>query len=190
MKITILLSGSGTNFQAILDAIKTKQLSNVSIIKVIADRECEGINRAVKNNIPFALVSRRLKTFEQQLLQEIPQETDLIVLAGFLSILPEEIIRIYPKKIINIHPSLLPKYGGKGMYGMRVHKAVIDANDSESGCTVHFVDNGIDTGDIILQKKVNVSPNDTPQKLQKRVLAKEHQLLPEAIQLIVKKAIH
>ena len=186
MKLTILLSGSGTNFQAILNAIKQGKLAGVDIIKVIADRECEGINRAIANHIPYAVVSRRLKTFEQQLLSEIPAQTDLIVLAGFLSILPKKIIRLYPKKIINIHPSLLPKFGGKGMYGMRVHKAVIEAGEKESGCSVHYVDEGIDTGEIILQKKVNVFPNDTAEDLQKRVLEQEHILFPKAIQLLKK----
>ena len=182
LNITILLSGSGTNFQAIVNAIDSGKLNNVNIAKVIADRECEGINKAIKNTIPYAIVSRRIKTFEQQLIAEIPEETDLIVLAGFLSILPEQLIRLYPKKIINIHPSLLPKFGGKGMYGMRVHKAVINAKEKESGCTVHFVDYGIDTGEIILQTTVPVYETDTPELLQQRVLEQEHELLPKAIQ--------
>lgn len=186
MNITILLSGSGTNFQAILDTIHSGLLPNVSICKVIADRECEGINRAIENNIPYAVISRRLKSFEQQLQKEIPKETDLIILAGFLSILPEEIIRQYTNKIINIHPSLLPKFGGKGMYGLRVHKAVLKANEKESGCTVHFVDVGIDTGKTILQQRVPVYSEDTPESLQQRVLKEEHKLLPKAIQLFEK----
>ncbi len=184
MKLTVLLSGSGTNFQAILDAIQSGALSDIKVIKVIADRECQGVNRAIDHRIDFEVVSRRRDDFKPSFFNAIPQETDLIVCAGFLSIIPEEVIDAFPKQIINIHPSLLPKYGGKGMYGMNVHKAVIKAGETESGCTVHYVDKGIDTGDIILQKSLAVLADDTPERLQKRVLAVEHQLLPEAIQLL------
>lgn len=187
MKITVLLSGSGTNFQAILDTIDEGQLEHVEVIKVIADRECEGINRAIDNNIEYAVISRRRKDFSEALEIEIPVDTDLIVLAGFLSILPETIIDQFPKKIINIHPGLLPKFGGKGMYGIRVHRAVIEAGEKESGCTVHFVDKGIDTGDIILQTKVPVFRDDTAEILQKRVLKEEHKLLPRVLQQLSNK---
>ena len=184
MKLTVLLSGSGTNFQAILNAIDQGKLSNVTIQKVIADRECQGINRAIDYNIPFTIVQR--KNLENDLQKAIPSDTDLIVLAGFLSILPQSIIEQFPEKIINIHPSLLPKFGGKGMYGMNVHNAVIAAGEQESGCTVHFVNEGIDTGKIILQYKVPVFKTDTAEQLQKRVLKQEHLAFPKAIQHLAK----
>lgn len=184
MKLTILISGSGSNFQSIIDDIDSGELQNVEIVKVIADRECQGINRAIDHDINHDIVSRKRDDFKKAFLTAIPKETDLIVCAGFLSIIPKDVINAFPKKIINIHPSLLPKYGGKGMYGMNVHRAVIDKQEVESGCTVHYVDHGIDTGEIIIQKKVGVFPGDTPEKLQQRILKVEHQLLPEAIRLI------
>jgi len=184
MKFTILLSGSGTNFQSILDAIDFKQLQGVEVIKVIADRECQGVNRGIENGIATDIISRKRSDFKEAFFNSIPSQSDLIVCAGFLSILPKEVIDAFPKQIINIHPSLLPKYGGKGMYGVNVHRAVLEAGEKESGCTVHYVDHGIDTGVIIGQKKVAVLPDDSPETLQKRVLEQEHILLPEMIQLL------
>ena len=110
---------------------------------------------------------------------------DLVVLAGYLSIIDEEFINKWNNKIINIHPSLLPKYGGKGMYGIKVHESVVANHEKESGCTVHFVDNNIDTGKIILQRKVDITEDDTPESLQKKVLKEEHKLLIEAIEMII-----
>ncbi|MDC7240164.1 MAG: formyltransferase family protein, partial [Spirochaetales bacterium] len=115
----------------------------------------------------------------------IPEDTDLIVLAGYLSILSAEFVEKWKGKIINIHPALLPEFGGKGMYGMNVHRAVLEAGRKKSGCTVHYVDGGVDTGETILQREVPVLPGDSPEDLQKRVLEQEHIALPEAIRKII-----
>lgn len=184
MKLTVFLSGGGSNFQAILDAISNGQLENVDVLKVISDRECHGINRAIQAQIEFEIVSRKQKLFQKKLEKAIPEETDYIILAGFLSILPASIIERFKNKIVNIHPSLLPKFGGKGMYGMNVHKAVIEAQEEQTGCTVHLVDVGIDTGQTLFQRSVSVHKNDTPQDVQKRVLEQEHQVFPIAIKYL------
>lgn len=182
-KITILISGGGTNLQSIIDSIENGKLA-VKISYVIADRPAYGLERASNYNISDLLIDRKLgrKAWTEEFLKIMEKENpDLIVLAGFLSILDKKIITEFKGKIINIHPALLPKYGGKGMYGINVHKAVIKAREKESGCTVHFVDAGVDTGNIILQKRVKVLADDTPEILQKRVLEQEHLALPEAI---------
>ena len=172
-RIAVLVSGGGSNLQSIIDNIEQGNL-NCEISYVIADRECYGLKRAEKDEI-------------SNVLENDDEKTDYIVLAGYLSILSPEFIKKWSRKIINIHPSLLPKFGGKGMYGMNVHRAVIEAKETESGCTIHFVDTGVDTGEIILQIKVPVLSDDTPEVLQKRVLEKEHVLLIEGIKKLLEK---
>ena len=119
------------------------------------------------------------------IIQAIGPHSDLVVLAGFLSIMPESIIAKFPRKIINLHPSLLPKFGGAGMYGMHVHRAVIAAGETESGCSVHYVDTGIDTGEIIAQSRCPVLPDDSPESLQARIAPLEHELLVSAINSVL-----
>jgi len=177
LNVCVFISGSGSNLQAIIDAKAKGKLNHINLLKVIADRECQGINRAITHGIEHGIVSHRLGDFQSQLLESIPDDCDLIVLAGFLSILGSNIIEEYEGRILNIHPALLPKYGGKGMYGMKVHEAVIASDDHESGCTVHFVDNGIDTGQILAQIQVPILPLDSAKDLAKRVLEAEHELL-------------
>ena len=184
-RIAVFISGSGSNLQSIIDNIENGNL-NCKISYVIADRECFGLERAEKHGIKSIMLDKKL--FGKNLSDEInailendTERTDYIVLAGYLSILSESFINKWNRKIINIHPSLLPKYGGKGMYGIKVHEAVIANKEKESGCTIHFVDNGIDTGEIITNVKVPVYENDTPEILQNRVLEKEHILLIEGI---------
>ena len=188
-RIAVFISGSGSNLQSIIDNIENGNL-NCEISYVIADRECFGLERAEKNGIKSIMLDKKL--FGNKLSDEISailengiEKTDYIVLAGYLSILSESFINKWNRKIINIHPSLLPKFGGKGMYGMNVHRAVIEAKETESGCTIHFVDTGVDTGEIILQIKVPVLSDDTPEILQKRVLEKEHILLIEGIKKLL-----
>ena len=188
-RIAVFISGSGSNLQSIIDNIENGNL-NCEISYVIADRECFGLERAEKHGIKSIMLDKKL--FGKNLSDEInailendTERTDYIVLAGYLSILSENFINKWNRKIINIHPSLLPKYGGKGMYGMNVHRAVIEAKETESGCTIHFVDTGVDTGEIILQIKVPVLSDDTPEILQKRVLEKEHILLIEGIKKLL-----
>ena len=190
-RIAVLVSGGGSNLQSIIDNIEQGNL-NCEISYVIADRECYGLERAEKHGIKNILLDR--KVLKEKLSDEISnvlenddEKTDYIVLAGYLSILSPEFIKKWSRKIINIHPSLLPKFGGKGMYGMNVHRAVIEAKETESGCTIHFVDTGVDTGEIILQIKVPVLSDDTPEVLQKRVLEKEHVLLIEGIKKLLEK---
>ena len=187
-KIAVLVSGSGSNLQSIIDNVENGNL-NCEITYVIADRECYGLQRAEKYGIETLLLDRKI--IDNKLANEIIDstlercKTDYIVLAGYLSILTEKFIKKWDKRVINIHPSLLPKFGGKGMYGIKVHEAVIKAGEKESGCTVHFVTNEIDAGKIITNVKVPVLEDDTPETLQKRVLEQEHKLLIKGIKKIL-----
>ena len=187
-RIAVLVSGSGTNLQAIIDNVENGNL-NCKITYVIADRECYGLQRAEKYGIETLLLDRKI--IDDKSVNEIIDstlegcKTDYIILAGYLSILNEKFIKKWDKKVINIHPSLLPKFGGKGMYGIKVHEAVIKAGEKESGCTVHFVNKEIDAGEIITNVKVPVLEDDTPETLQKRVLEQEHKLLIKGIKKIL-----
>jgi phosphoribosylglycinamide formyltransferase-1 len=185
--IVVLVSGGGSNLQSLIDAVQSGQLE-AEITTVIADREAFGLKRAKVSNIKTCLVDRKEwgNKLSDVILERIPRNTDLIVLAGFLSILSTAFISQWKGKIINIHPSLLPDFGGRGMYGIKVHQAVLDDRRKTSGCSVHTVDTGIDTGDIILQREVPVLSNDNPETLQKRVLEQEHQLLVDAVSKIIK----
>ena len=189
-KIAVLVSGGGTNLQEIIDNIENKRL-NCKIEYIIADRDCYSLERGRKYNIKSVLLDK--KEYGNKLSNEINKvlenKVDLIVLAGYLSIIDKDFISDWNNKIINIQPSLLPKYGGKGMYGMKVHEAVIANKEKKSGCTVHFVDVDIDTGKILLQRKVDVSNNETPESLQKKVLKEEHQLLIEAIEKVISDSV-
>ena len=189
-KIAVLVSGGGTNLQEIIDNIENKRL-NCKSEYIIADRDCYSLERGRKYNIKSVLLDK--KEYGNKLSNEINKvlenKVDLIVLAGYLSIIDKDFISNWNNKIINIHPSLLPKYGGKGMYGMNVHEAVIANKEKKSGCTVHFVDVDIDTGKILLQRKVDVSNNETPESLQKKVLKEEHQLLIEAIEKVISDSV-
>lgn len=185
--LVIFASGSGSNFLSIIHAIKKGALS-ASVIGLITDNPNAGvIELARENNIPvFIIPKRNNQSFTNEILQALNKwKPDLIVLAGFLSKIPESVVELFPNQIINIHPSLLPKYGGKGFYGINVHKAVLEAEEKFSGCTVHFVNNEYDMGDIIAQAEVPVLPDDTPNTLAARVLEQEHQLLPRVISQLI-----
>lgn len=184
-KIAVLVSGGGSNLQSILDSKNHKK--KYEVIYVIADRECYGIERAKKLGIETKVFDRRKNKnlISDKIHNFLDKDVDLVVLAGFLSILEGNFIEERRKKIINIHPSLLPKFGGSGMFGMKIHRAVMESKEKESGCTVHYVDGGVDTGEIIEQRKVKVKKGDTADTLQQRVLIEEHKLLPEAIERIV-----
>jgi phosphoribosylglycinamide formyltransferase 1 len=182
-----MASGSGSNFQAIIDAIEQGTLP-AKITGLIAGKPGIGaIERARNHQIPVSILSNHNDTsYEQELHRLLEQYSpDLIVLAGFLKKIPDSVVHKYPGQIVNIHPSLLPKYGGKGFYGLHVHRAVIEAGDTVSGCTVHFVNEYYDQGDIIRQAEVPVLDDDTPESLAKRVLKQEHQLYPEVISTIL-----
>ncbi|ERI94451.1 phosphoribosylglycinamide formyltransferase [Clostridiales bacterium oral taxon 876 str. F0540] len=177
----MLISGNGSNLQAILDSIDCGILK-CSVEMVISDRkEAYGLERAKQRNIKTYIVNRSEKNISREILELTIGKVQLIVLAGFLSILNGEIIEKFRNRIINIHPSLIPAFCGKGMYGVKVHEAAVNYGVKYSGCTVHFVDEGTDSGAIICQKTVPVYNEDTAETLQKRVLVEEHKLLPKAI---------
>lgn len=182
--IVILVSGSGTNLQRIIDTIENEEIQNAKVSLVIADRECYGLERAKIHNINNVLIPRG-KNFSDELAKVIPENTDLIVLAGFLSILKPEFCELWKGRIINIHPALLPKFGGKGMWGHHVHHAVIEAKEKESGATVHFVTSGIDEGEAILQKSFEVTENDTPETVAEKVHLIEYEIFPKAINKVL-----
>jgi len=180
-KIIVLVSGSGTNM---LQLIK----NNIKIDCIIADRECKAKNIADEYKIDFVLLNRDKEISKNLLKIFEKRKPGLIVLAGFLSILDGEILEKYKNKIINIHPSLLPKYGGNGMYGLKVHQAVFENGDKESGCTVHYVTSNVDAGEIIAQDKVDISMAKSPEEIQKIVLEREWKLLPRVVKELIKKA--
>lgn len=182
VNISVLVSGGGTNLQAIIDNIQTGDLAGAQIVQVISSREGVFALERAKN----AGIKGKVVKDTETLLQELAAEnTDLVVLAGYMKVLEPEVIRAYRQRIINIHPSLIPKYCGKGFYGKRVHQAVIDGGETVSGATVHFVDEGVDTGEIILQRQVPVEPGDTADTLAARVLETEHIIFTEGIQKVI-----
>ena len=182
--ITVLVSGSGSNLQRIIDCIDNGEIPNAKVNLVVADRDCYALERAKNHNIPFQLIKRG-KEFSKNLDKILPENTDLIVLAGFLSILQSEFCEKYKGKIINIHPALIPSFCGTGYYGLKVHEGVLKRGVKVTGATVHFVDEGTDTGPIILQKAVEVKEGDTPEILQRRVMEEaEWVIMPKAIDLI------
>ena len=185
-KIAVLVSGGGTDLQSVIDAVESKKL-DVKIEMVIGSRDnIYALERAKKHNIDTFVVSRKEYGEEasNKILELTRGKVDLIVLAGFLAILDGEILKEFDNKIINIHPSLIPSFCGPGMYGLKVHEAVIKSGVKFSGCTVHFVNSEVDGGAILLQDIVPVNFEDDAETLQKRILEKEHVILPEAIKLI------
>lgn len=191
LKIAVLVSGGGTNLQAVMDAIEDGTIQNAKIEVVISNnKNAYALERAAGKGIPNLCISP--KEFESReafneafLLAVNSYQVDLIVLAGFLVVIPPQMIAEYRNRIINIHPSLIPSFCGTGYYGLKVHEGVLERGVKVTGATVHFVDEGTDTGPILLQKAVSVEEGDTPQKLQRRVMEQaEWKLLPEAIHLI------
>lgn len=191
LKIAVLISGSGSNLQAIIDNIESGYL-NCSIEAVISDKSgVYGIERAKAKNIKTYEVDKKQygAKLSDEILKILEGSVDLIVLAGFLSILSGDLLEVFKNKIINIHPALIPCFCGPGMYGIKVHEKALECGVKVSGCTVHFVDSGTDSGPIIIQKVVKVYGEDTAIELQKRVLEQEHIALSEAIKCISEKEI-
>lgn len=191
-KLAVLVSGGGTNLQAIIDAIADETITNAEIAVVISNNaNAYALERAKKHGIPGICVSPKSydsrAAFNEALLQTIQSyEPDLVVLAGCLVVIPEIMVKAYPNRIINIHPALIPSFCGTGYYGLKVHEGVLSRGVKVTGATVHFVDEGTDTGPIILQKAVDVKQDDTPEILQRRVMEEaEWKIMPEAIDLIV-----
>ncbi|MEG1613110.1 MAG: phosphoribosylglycinamide formyltransferase [Clostridia bacterium] len=190
-RLAVFVSGSGSDLQSVIDAIETGFIENAKIELVVSSKyNVFALERASRHNILSKVFSKSDFKSSEELFSSLEcalneLKIDYIVLAGYLSIIPESFVKAFENRIINIHPSLIPKFCGDGFYGMRVHSAVIEAKETESGATVHFVDGGTDTGKIILQEKVAVLPNDTAETLQLRVLELEHKLLPKAVKLLV-----
>jgi phosphoribosylglycinamide formyltransferase-1 len=197
LKIAVLVSGGGTNLQAIINNIEEGTITNTEISVVISNKkDAFALERARNNNIPGIVVSpRNFETrteFNQKLLEVIDSyQVDLVILAGYLVIVPEILIQKYRNKIINIHPSLIPAFCGTGFYGLKVHEAVLERGVKVTGATVHFVDEGTDSGPILLQETVEVLEDDTPEILQRRVMEQaEWVILPKAIRLIAEDKVY
>jgi phosphoribosylglycinamide formyltransferase-1 len=190
INIGVLVSGNGTNLQALIDAINNKIIQNGQITTVISScSNAYALKRAEENGIPNTVITRRdysdLETYDNKLIEQLEYyNVDLVVMAGFLSIVGKHFIDKYPNKIINVHPSLIPSFCGKGYYGIRVHEEVLKRGVKITGATIHFVNEIADEDPIILQKAVMVMDNDTPLILQKRVMEEaEWIILPQAISL-------
>ena len=190
-RIAVLVSGGGTNLQALIDSMESGAVKGAKIIRVISNnRNAYALERAAKHGIASECISPKdydsREEFNRAFLQSVDQaEPDLIVLAGFLVVIPPEMIAKYRNRIINIHPSLIPSFCGTGCYGLKVHEKALERGVKVTGATVHYVDEGTDTGPIILQKAVEILPDDTPQTLQRRVMEQaEWVLLPRAVELI------
>ena len=187
LKIAVLVSGGGSNLQTIIDRVSDGYLDKVSIEYVISDTKgAYALERAEKAGIRTLTYDKKEygDSLSGKILETLKGNVDVIVLAGFFSIIKKELIDEFRNRIINIHPSLIPSFCGKGAYGIHVHEKAIEYGVKISGCTVHFVDEGTDTGAIILQKSVPVYGEDTPKQLQERILVEEHKALPEALKLI------
>ena len=193
-KIAVFVSGGGTNLQALIDAQKAGIIESGELALVIANNSgAYAIQRAKENNIPCEIILKKecgsQEAFEQKIKETLAAyHIDMIVLAGFMSILSEAFTSAYPKRILNVHPSLIPSFCGKGFYGLKVHQAALDYGVKVTGATVHYVNEVPDGGEIILQKAVNIRENDTPETLQKRVMRlAEWKILPQATELVAKR---
>ena len=190
LRIAVLVSGGGTNLQAIMDAVADGKITNTEIATVISNnKNAYALERAAKAGIPNCCISPKdyadRAQFHEALLNALDEAVDLIILAGFLNILTENFTAQYPERILNIHPSLIPSFCGTGYYGLKVHEGVLNRGVKVTGATCHFVDEGTDTGPIILQKAVEVKNGDTPKILQQRVMEEaEWIIMPKAIDLI------
>ena len=195
-KIAVLVSGGGTNLQALIDAQAAGKLVSGEITLVIANNaNAYALTRAQNAGISTAVVLKKecgsQEAFETKLMETLDENgIDIIVLAGFMSILSERFTKSYPRRIINVHPSLIPAFCGKGFYGLHVHEAALAYGVKVTGATVHFVNEIPDGGEIIMQKAVSIRPNDTPETLQKRVMRlAEWKILPAAVELVCREII-
>ena len=191
LRVTVLVSGGGTNLQAIIDSVNNGTIKNTKLVGVISNNAgAYALERAKKANIPSFCISPKdfesREIFNDALLAKVKElDTDLVVLAGFLVRIPEKMVHEFSHRIINIHPSLIPSFCGVGYYGLKVHEAALAKGVKVSGATVHYVDEGMDTGEIIFQKAVEVKEDDTPETLQRRIMEEaEWKLLPAAINKI------
>jgi len=190
----VLVSGGGSNLQSIIDSANEGILKGLAeVVLVISNNpDAYALKRAVNEDIKAVCIERKSfedeKSFNGAVLKELQSaKVDIVCLAGYLRLIGREIIENYRNKILNIHPALLPKFGGKGMYGRYVHEAVVKSKETVSGATVHLVDESYDTGKIIVQQEVKISGNDTPQNVAEKVLAVEHEIYPKAVKILIEK---
>ena len=193
VRVAILVSGGGTNLQAIIDAKNAGKIPSAELALVLASNDkAYALTRAANAGIPSEVLRKAkgedVTLYGERLLEVLSKHNiDLVVLAGFLTILPENVIRAYDHRILNVHPSLIPSFCGDGFYGLRVHEAALEKGVKVTGATIHFVNEITDGGDIIAQKAVEVLPDDTPETLQKRVMVEaEWVLLPQAVETVAK----
>lgn len=194
VKVAVLISGSGTNLQSLIDSCADENFPTEIALVISSKKKAFGLERARNHSIPAVVLRKKDFGTEQQYADKMlktlkEHHIEIVCLAGYLKLIPSSIVRCFENRILNIHPALLPKFGGAGMYGMRVHEAVIAAGESESGPTVHIVNEVYDHGRVFMQRKVPVLPDDTPEVLQKRVLAVEHELYPEALEKLAKEIV-
>ena len=191
LKLAVFISGGGTNLQSLIDSCRSGVLKAEIKAVISNNSKAYGLVRARDAGIETFHISNVVYPDTSQYLEAMmtilkDRDIDLIVLAGYMKLLPSEIVHKYYGRVMNIHPALLPKYGGHGMYGMNVHRAVIEAGEKYSGASVHIVDEKYDQGPILVQRQVPVMPDDTPETLASRVLEIEHQILPMAVSLYIK----
>jgi phosphoribosylglycinamide formyltransferase-1 len=192
IRLVILASGDGSNMQAIVDAYKFGVLKGLAEVVLVISNNTNAfvLERAKKENIKSIYIERKSfkddESFNKKILAELQAaNADLVCLAGYMRMIDKEILKVYKGRILNIHPALLPKFGGKGMYGHFVHESVVKAGEKKSGATVHFVNGEYDSGEIILQKEVEVSKSDTPEEVARKVLEVEHKIYPQAIKKVI-----
>lgn len=188
-RICVFASGRGSNLQAIINAIERNELKCRVVFVLSNNSDAKALEIARRKDIPVFHLSEKVfhkNTYEESMLDLLDQfKPDLIVLAGFMKLVPEIVIKKYRNRIINIHPALLPKYGGKGMYGMNVHRAVFEAGEKVSGVTVHLVNEKYDEGKILFQEQIDISDCKSPEEIAKKILEVEHRVYPEVIQKII-----
>lgn len=189
-RIAVFCSGGGSNFKALFQAIRNKQLAAKIVLCLSNRAQCGAMEFAEQNGIATAhITEKQFASFDEFAVAMVERlkkhQIDIILLAGYMRKVPDAVVTAFPGKMLNIHPALLPKFGGEGMYGMHVHTAVLEAGETETGATVHFVNEEYDKGEILLQRTVPVLPNDTPETLAARVLACEHALYPDALEKLL-----
>lgn len=189
LNLAVLISGSGSNLQALIDACADSDFPAQIVLVISNNPDAYGLQRARDAGIKTAIINHKdfdnRAAFEDEIQAALDkQPIDLICLAGFMRILTAGFVEKWPQRILNTHPSLLPKFGGEGMYGHHVHQAVIDEGEAESGCSIHYVIPEVDQGPVIIQKTVKVMPEDTAETLAERVIAREHIAYPEAVRLL------
>jgi phosphoribosylglycinamide formyltransferase-1 len=186
LRIAAFASHGGSNLQALIDGCVSGQIAGEIVLVICNNRKAYALERARNHQIETLVISDKNfdseMAFGQELLRQLAsQSAELICLVGYMKMLPKDVIHAYRNRILNVHPALLPKFGGKGMYGIHVHEAVLAAGEKETGVTIHLVNEVYDDGRIIAQRRVQVNPDDTPESLQQRVLEIEHQLYPETV---------